>query len=112
MKVYNMVSAKGNKVPNQFIIQDGERVTFQSYDSTIVTIDYDKKTVTVGRNWDYSRTTGKYRNYFMQEYLHDMRNTDEFRKALNTGKATMYRGAISGSVAGMYEFKVVKAWEV
>ena len=41
MRVRNMTSANGNKVANQFIINDGNKFTFQSYDSEIITIDYD-----------------------------------------------------------------------
>ena len=35
MKVENMTSNKGNKIANQFIIYDDDKVYFQSYDSTI-----------------------------------------------------------------------------
>ena len=42
MKVSNMISNKGNKIANQFIITDGNKETFQSYNSTIVVKDRDK----------------------------------------------------------------------
>jgi hypothetical protein len=78
MKVQNMMSRNGNKVANQFIINtyftDGDICStkvFQSYDSAIVQIDnYNNGTyqVTLDRNyWDYSVTTGKYRNQFLRE---------------------------------------------
>jgi hypothetical protein len=57
-------------VPNQFIIHDNEVEYFQSYRSIIA-----KKVYTVNDNlhkifldeyyWDYSKTTGKYRNIFL-----------------------------------------------
>ncbi len=78
MKVQNMTSSKGNKIANQFIIDDSfhgyRRKIFQSYDSVIairevnlyrenakVVVKLDRKT------WDYSVTTGKYRNQFLGE---------------------------------------------
>lgn len=84
MKVQNMVSAKGNSIPNQFIItgipseikQEGNPTVvhmeqFQSYDSMIVRIyHYDdgvKKVFLDKHFWDYSLTTGKYRNQFLGE---------------------------------------------
>jgi len=53
---------------NQFILRDDEgNEYFQSYDSIIVKIDTNGK-VTLGENWDYSKTTGKYRNLYLGEY--------------------------------------------
>lgn len=63
-----MTSNKGNTIPNQFIITDGNVCYFQSYNSIIVKVDITtKKTVLDERYWDYSRTTGKYRNIFLNE---------------------------------------------
>ena len=90
MKVENMTSPNGNKVANQFIITDEKGRYFQSYSSIVVFVpeyperaffaqaephkclndfglhnwpkvhlDHDK--------WDYSKTTGKYRNQFLGE---------------------------------------------
>lgn len=65
-RVENMVSPKGNKVANQFIITLGDVVFFQSYNTVIA-----KKTcgnVYLDKNkWDCSNTTGKYRNIFLGE---------------------------------------------
>ena len=61
MKVTQFEGAK-----NQIVIEhDGERI-FQSYQSIIVKIDKNKK-VTLGRHWNYSVTTNKYRNHFLGE---------------------------------------------
>lgn len=72
-----MESNNGNKVANQFTIRvktsgDSDqvafdRVYFQSYNSIIAYIDYDGKTVLDPVYWDYSKTTGKYRNIFLGE---------------------------------------------
>lgn len=69
MRVQNMRSDKGNVIANQFIIEDGEKICFQSYDSMIVTINHNTNTITIGKDWDYSRTTGKYRNMFLSQYF-------------------------------------------
>lgn len=72
MTVENMVSSRGNKVANQFIIRDAEngRTTFQSYDSEIVTVDRKNQTITIYPEYDYSQTTGKYRNLFFEKYCY------------------------------------------
>lgn len=70
MKVKNMTSAKGNKVANQFIIESGSETYFQSYDSIIVRKSYaagQAKVALDKKYWDYSATTGKYRNQFLGE---------------------------------------------
>ncbi len=69
MKVENMMtSSSGNKVANQFIITDdtGTRF-FQSYRSIVAAI-FPNGVVQLDREtWDYSTTTGKYRNLFLGE---------------------------------------------
>ncbi len=79
MKVRNMTNGKGRAIPNQFIITDEgrgalgnftERRVFQSYDSVIVIITVwpDKTRIELDKTyWDYSVTTGKYRNQFLGE---------------------------------------------
>lgn len=83
MKVQNMTSSRGNKVANQFIV-DGAYIQlpddnytgrmFQSYDSNIAMIATEcGNTGNICRvfldetYWDYSVTTGKYRNQFLGE---------------------------------------------
>jgi hypothetical protein len=76
IKIKNMESERGNSIPNQFIIrvktntkdQVGfDSVYFQSYNSIIACRDYKGNTVLDENYWDYSRTTGKYRNLFLSE---------------------------------------------
>ena len=78
MRVENMTSINGNKIANQFVIHDciiknpfDKRkkltgVMFQSYDSNIVFRAPGIVLLDAGY-WDYSVTTGKYRNQFLGE---------------------------------------------
>lgn len=66
MKVKNMKSLNGNPVPNQFIIETKNGMIFQSYQSVIVEVQ-NGKTYLDKNKWDYSKTTGKYRNAFLGE---------------------------------------------
>lgn len=72
MTVENMISSRGNKVANQFVIRDDEngKTTFQSYESEIITVDRKNNVITVFPDYDYSRTTGKYRNLFFENYCY------------------------------------------
>lgn len=69
IKVSNMKSHSGNDVPNQFIIvmgSDGE--FFQSYQTLIGYRSYKTNKVWLDKEaWDYSTTTGKYRNLWLGE---------------------------------------------
>lgn len=67
IKVRNMVSAKGNTVVNQFIIETEEGEYFQSYNSIIAFLPKSGNVLLDETYWDYSRTTGKYRNLFLEE---------------------------------------------
>jgi len=66
VSVKNMRSSRGNYVPNQFIISvNGVGIFFQSYE-TIIAVKTGGKII-LDDNWDYSVTTGKYRNQFLGE---------------------------------------------
>jgi len=69
-KVQNMTSNKGNKIANQFVIYTDNGSIFQSYNSTIVKIDSGKIYLDESK-WNYSTTTGKYRNIFLNETKKD-----------------------------------------
>jgi DUF4097 and DUF4098 domain-containing protein YvlB len=72
-KVYNMTSSNGNKIANQFEIEnDDGSITFQSYNSVIAKKHKGKITLD-STYWDYSRTTGKYRNMFLNETVNETR---------------------------------------
>jgi hypothetical protein len=67
MKIKIMTSSNGNKIANQFIVTDDRGVRFfQSYETIIAKIE-NGKTYLDSNKWDYSVTTGKYRNLFLGE---------------------------------------------
>ena len=73
MKVSNMYSSNGNQVPNQFIINDGNKTVFQSY-KTIVAVKENGEVTLDGNALEYSNTTLKYLKQFL--------NTNESKKSL------------------------------
>ena len=62
LKVYNI-----NNRPNQFLIVTPNAHYFQSYESLIAMRDNEGKVYLDINYWDYSTTTGKYRNIFLGE---------------------------------------------
>ena len=102
MKKENLVNEKGNRVKNQFIIKNGNIVTFQSYDSIVCEIRPAsmgfEKVVVLGKDWDYSRTTIKHLgNFLKQNNLEYLAGAKNIREALERGYAR-HNGS-SGSVA-------------
>lgn len=81
-----MKSSNGNDVPNQFTIRVKtenenqvafDEIYFQSYNSIIAKKDFDGS-ITLDKNtWDYSTTTGKYRNQFLGEGIAETRKKIE-----------------------------------
>jgi len=67
VKVRNMVSSSSKAVPNQFVINTDDGTYFQSYDSVIAFIDHAGVRHLDRNLWNYSTTTGKYRNIFLRE---------------------------------------------
>tara|TARA_R110002153_G_scaffold221927_1_gene374319 strand:+ start:563 stop:835 length:273 start_codon:yes stop_codon:yes gene_type:complete len=81
MKTKNMTSNKGNKIANQFIIYDSDGSKyFQSYNSVIGKIDPANNIVLDQKYWNYSITTSKYRNIFLEETI------KETRKKIKSGE--------------------------
>jgi hypothetical protein len=67
MRIKNMTSPAGNKIANQFIAEENGVEYFQSYE-TVIAMRKPNGKITLDRgNWDYSNTTGKYRNQFLGE---------------------------------------------
>ena len=82
MKITNFTNEKGNKIPNQFIIHTSEATYFKSYESIIIKTTFEDGERVVYLDecyWDYSNTTGKYRNLFLGE------NKKETQKKLDAG---------------------------
>ena len=89
--VEQMTSRSGNVVPNQTILSDPTGRTFVSYGSKIVYQSKDRASdglpleIIVDENyWDYSRTTGKYRNQFLNEGIAETRAKIESKEYLLT----------------------------
>lgn len=86
MHIQNMTNSKGNKVKNQFLVtgvpagiynSEGEHipsgVMFQSYNSIIAFRDFIGQVWLDRNRWDYSATTGRYRNEFLNEGIAETR---------------------------------------
>ena len=71
----------GRAVPNHFIIRDEYEEYFTSYDSVVV-MKSANGIITLGPDWDYSKTTSKYRSLYLGE------STKETRRKLD---AKIYR---------------------
>ena len=86
-KVEQMINNNDNPAANQFVIYAEHKKIFQSYDSIIAIVDYEKKTVTLGEDWNYSKTTGKHRNIFFKDYANmpDLASPNGIRTALKNG---------------------------
>lgn len=78
VKVENMTSRSGRQTPNQFIIYGEDYELLQSYSSPIAMIKGGE--TYIFKNWNYSRTTGKYRNQFLGE------TREETLKKLKSGE--------------------------
>lgn len=52
---------------NQFIINNNNNIYFQSYESLIAKIDK-KGELSLGKDWDYSKTTLKHLYLFLKDY--------------------------------------------
>lgn len=96
LTVYNMCGASGREVANQFIIEDDcGTVTFQSYNSMIVTVDRESGNIYVGEDWDSSRTTAKYRCAFMREQgFGELASKQGIERALKEGYANSDSGEV------------------
>jgi len=74
MKVSNFKSNNGNTIANQFLITEKNKQTFQSYRSIIAVKNYKTQKVYLDEYfWNYSVTTGKYRNQFLGEGIAETR---------------------------------------
>ena len=93
MKVKNMISSRsGKSVANQFVVWHrshdinqcaNDECYFQSYNSVIVKKKWTREGLRVSLDitkWDYSVTTGRYRNQFLGE------TKAETQKKLDSGE--------------------------
>ncbi len=78
IKVKQMTSPKsGRPVANQCIIYTSKGKYFQSYDSIIALKDNEGNVTLDIYDWNYSRTTSKYRNEFLNEHTAGTRSKIE-----------------------------------
>lgn len=79
MKVRNLYSSKGNKVPNQFVIELENKIVFQSYNSVIAEVT--KGIIYLDPvYYNYSKTTSKYLYMFLNM------NKKQLQDGLKSGK--------------------------
>lgn len=87
--VRNLLSRRGNAVPNQFeITLDNGNKYFQSYQSVVAgKVD---GTFYVSQLWDYSRTTSKYLySWFNLNGRYDLCYKHAVEKAIKDGSVTL-----------------------
>ena len=69
IKCSAMLSPKSYRtVANQYVIRTDNSIIFQSYASTIAVFDKVAGRLTLGVDFDYSRTTAKYLHQFINRY--------------------------------------------
>lgn len=87
MKIKNMMGNNGREVANQFVIENDNEVLFQSYQSPIIEINYNEQKIKVYEDYDYSRTTGKYRNKFLDDMgFYELSSLKDLNKALKNNQ--------------------------
>ena len=64
---------RNGSVKNQFLIQTDKGIVFQSYNS-VIAAKISGKVYLDSNKWDYSVTTGKYRNIFLRESKKETEN--------------------------------------
>lgn len=84
IKIQNMTTPTGKKAVNQFIIIDdnGNKI-FQSYESKIILITSEGCIYLDPIYWNYSTTTCKYRNIFLNK------SSDEIKKDIKMVKLNL-----------------------
>ena len=104
LDVKNFTSETGKAIPNQFIITDGKTKAFKSYDSIIIEQrgaggGFDD-VVIFGKNYNYSTTTSKYLNRFLEMLGYkEIANSRDREKAIERGMFYSGNKAIYVSVA-------------
>ena len=83
MSTRAMTTSKGNPAKDQFISSTSKGQMFCSYGTNIAFIDVNGNVTLDKYYWDYSVTTGKYRNRFLEEGI------SETRKKIKSGKYSL-----------------------
>lgn len=92
MKVYQLTNHNGNAWANQFVVEF-EKLNIkilQSYKSKVCMIDKNENHITLGDDWDYSKTTMRAVKKFIEENIGGTWNAEEIRRALKEEYITLY----------------------
>ena len=86
-RVIPMDGRSNKPVPNQYIIQIGADMVFQSYNSVVAEYDgYNGKITINNEIANYSITTKKYLNQFIDRFSQLNNYREEIKKAIKSGK--------------------------
>lgn len=101
-----MLNVKNIKVveemaKNQYIISIGKDIIFQSYKSTIAIIRAGE-VIYIGTDYDYSKTTSKFRNLFFKKYLKKLDTTKDLKQYIT--EFMEYSGQDAGYISKEYKF--------
>jgi hypothetical protein len=95
--VIPMKSNRSDKpVANQYVIFTEGKVHLQSYSSTIATYNFGKKELTIGKHFDYSRTTLKYLHDWMEIYCGTLLNS------------LTVKGSFKATLVGAMDYGIIK----
>lgn len=89
MKAGKKMNVKQFYAKNQFIIENDFEIILKSYKSQVAKIDKKNNILEFGKNWEYSRTTLKYLNYFINDFSYIINNID-YEKFINTKNKKKY----------------------
>ena len=89
MRVENLRNKQGKTTANQFIITDGNKVAFQSYESLICEIE--NKAITFTKAYAFSPTTSKHRNAFLSDFFGCDIKTADVEKMIQYGNFNDYK---------------------
>lgn len=82
--ITNLINERGNAVRNQFVIYENGKITFQSYSTTICTIENGKVSVN-HTMWCYSRTTAKYLYQFLRANGINVHGNKDVQRLIDNG---------------------------
>lgn len=81
MQVMSMVTPRGGVAKNQYVIDNGGTLDFQSYTSHCASYNKATKTLTLFENWDYGNTTMRYLLQYLRDFLGmEIKGCTELRK--------------------------------
>ena len=87
LRVIPMDGRSNKPVPNQHIIQNGADMVFQSYNSIVAEYVGEKGKLTINNKIaEYSITTKKYLNQFLDRFIQLNKYREEIKKAIKSYK--------------------------